>query len=862
MDILQDLLPRLDYFRILEGLEPRRHGNQINVVCPKCRVHDAYIRTDGPQGPGRAIICRRDNKCGKTTPLLEIATGHAHLEGGDFIEGLKKLAIMGGATFNLSKYGPGFKDKQAALNNRLHALEAIKAECTRCMANDVYGAEPTAYMKGRGFDPAPFGYIHHVKQLGSLGIPHDQLAGLGFMYRPDDGQFWWNDLWNRRVIVPMTDRYGRLVGFSGRTIDADAKKKYLNTTGLDIKALGATELSYALGKQKDGRLIATEGYLDPFKARQYGIHNVVGIGSTGSVLSPERWQQLYEWGVKELALCLDSDRAGSEGLRKAMDNHDKAKKKPELYVISVDAEGWGKKPKDLDELLDLLAAHNALDTWNVFYRDRVHTDIYRARMLAAGIEFSPDETNNSARWAYIQKCMDYDRGIHDPMHSASLATLFWPEVQRLTGLDMSAIMAVREELRRQKQKDERGRAVTALIRDTEGRLAKEGADVALEQLAKGVEKIGVEYQPVYLSTVSETEQLLQQDEYRLRELARGTGARIDSMALPTLDAYLAGLRGLILLAGASNIGKTIFLVQVAVEALIHQPGLSCLFASLEMKPSVLRNRIRSYLTGLSPSRIIELYKPGIEVGWSECGGITGRAQCTEQKPCVFCELRRLEAAHNTMLDIGDRMRFLHETEPNGFQFTVDNLLNERTNLLMKTGCSRTLGVFDYMDIWEVEGRDSVDEDKRRTADFIKLRDKGNDDPWLVVSEVVKPEGSSEDQYVTERDLIGSGRKVYRADQGIIVNRFNREMLWRHFAWTGTALVSYDEPHTKSKKDLQKPEVEQEIRTVRKLLEQLGPAFPLEFNVFKVRADGGDAKKGYFKAMVHWYKNRITEGLKL
>lgn len=858
MDLLQELLPKLDYVRVLQAYEPKVHGQQVNVKCPKCGHHDAYIRTNGPQGPGRAIMCRRENNCGKTTTLLEIATGHAHLEGFYYIEGLKKLAAMGGASFNPSRTTPQQAARQAEVSNRLAALEAIQAACR--IGDDGAGAN---YMRSRNFDVKllrewGFGYIEKVDTLAACELDREALFNLGFLYKRDNGGYQWNGSWNRRVLIPMRDRYGRLQGFSGRAIDeteGTQHKKYLNTTGLEISKLVATELAWALGKHKDGRLIATEGYLDPFKARQHGIDNVIGIGSTGAVLSADRWRQMYEYGVKELTLWLDNDRAGHKGLRKALENLDQTKLKPDVFVVEYPG------AKDLDNALDVWREFGCFPIPELFqqhYAKRIHVDTFRARMFAQGLNL---ETEGD-RGSYIRQCMEYDRSIQDPAHVVSLSLFFWPEVQRLSGLDTGVIMSVREELRRQRAKDDQQKAMVSLLRDSQDVLAKSGADAAAERLRQGLADVSERYHAPYLTSVSASAQLLLRDESRLRALSLCTSLGIEQGVLPTLDLHLAGLRGLILVGGASQTGKTVFLVQTMLEALLMQPNLCVLFVSLEMEPFVLRNRMRSYLSGIPLTKIIELYKPGVEEAMPpDCDALLNCGPCSKFKLCLFCALRKRDEAALYLEEVGERFRLLHELEPEGFEATVDTVLNEAQDLKNRSGCTRCMIIIDYMDLWEVdESRFKTEnqQDRERVKQMIKLRDKNNQDPIIVVSEVRKGEPGSE-KWVTEDDFMGSARKFFRADQAIIINKFNDELLWRWFSVGASGLLLHKEPHDKDKKDLKKSEAIKEVKQVRQLLESLGPCFPLDINVCKVRETG---RKGSFHATIRWWENKIVEGLRL
>lgn len=150
------------------------------------------------------------------------------------------------------------------------------------------------------------------------------------------------DFFNNRLIIPIKNATGTIVGFSGRTLKKDDKIKYLNSK--DSKFFRKNELIYNLDSyvsQNDHSLILVEGYFDVISAHQFGIENT---GATmGVALTEKHIKQLKYHKIKKVYLGFDGDMPGKEATMKSA---------PILLSAGFDVEilDYGKF-KDIDEYL-------------------------------------------------------------------------------------------------------------------------------------------------------------------------------------------------------------------------------------------------------------------------------------------------------------------------------------------------------------------------------------------------------------------------------------------------------------------------------------------------------------------------------
>ncbi len=178
-------------------------------------------------------------------------------------------------------------------------------------------------------------YLHQKKQ-----IPLEILAKSGLVVKGRYGRFY--DRFRDRVIFPLRDHRGRVVGFSGRILTDKKEAKYINTPETTLyhkrrMLYGYAELRSEI--KKANKVIVVEGEFDVIASSQVGINNVVAI--KGSALTLEHGQLLKRL-VESVILSLDNDEAGVEATRRAI----KTLKSLDLELRVLPLAG-GKDPADI-----------------------------------------------------------------------------------------------------------------------------------------------------------------------------------------------------------------------------------------------------------------------------------------------------------------------------------------------------------------------------------------------------------------------------------------------------------------------------------------------------------------------------------
>ncbi|MCS5696161.1 DNA primase [Desulfofundulus thermocisternus] len=154
---------------------------------------------------------------------------------------------------------------------------------------------------------APPGWDTLLQFLASRNCSLHRAVDLGLLTRGERGKFY--DRFRNRLIFPIYNAQGRVVGFGGRVLD-DSQPKYLNSPESPIfnkgKLLFGLHLARAAIREK-GYAIIMEGYMDVITAYQHGVRNVVA--SLGTSLTAEQGHLLSRY-TRDVVIAYDADTAG------------------------------------------------------------------------------------------------------------------------------------------------------------------------------------------------------------------------------------------------------------------------------------------------------------------------------------------------------------------------------------------------------------------------------------------------------------------------------------------------------------------------------------------------------------------------
>ena len=178
------------------------------------------------------------------------------------------------------------------------------------------------YFKKRGLSSETIqywrlGYAPEDWQHLEKAFPQD-IEGLklvGLIRTSDNGREF--DLLRERVIFPIRDVKGRVVGFGGRALNDEIKPKYINSP--DSEVFHKNQLLYGLfegRKQKANQWLMVEGYMDVIALQQYGIYGAVATLGTAS--NAEHLTTLFKQN-NQITIAFDGDAAGQKAARRTLE---------------------------------------------------------------------------------------------------------------------------------------------------------------------------------------------------------------------------------------------------------------------------------------------------------------------------------------------------------------------------------------------------------------------------------------------------------------------------------------------------------------------------------------------------------------
>ncbi|WP_038013733.1 DNA primase [Synechococcus sp. WH 8016] len=220
--------------------------------------------------------------------------------------------------------------QQLSRRDHLHRALALASGWFRSQLKSASGTEALAYLRDQrglsdatmetfalGYAPDQWdGLLKHLQHVEGLSPELLESAGLVVPRKGGNGFY---DRFRGRVIVPIRDRQGRVIGFGGRSLDG-SDPKYLNSPETEVfekgkHLFGLDQAANAI--RKDDRAVVVEGYFDVIALHAAGITNAVA--SLGTALSGQQITQLCRCSDgKRIVLNFDADRAGIRAANRAI----------------------------------------------------------------------------------------------------------------------------------------------------------------------------------------------------------------------------------------------------------------------------------------------------------------------------------------------------------------------------------------------------------------------------------------------------------------------------------------------------------------------------------------------------------------
>lgn len=252
------------------------------------------------------------------------------LDGLSFHEVVERLAAQAGIPMPVQDAESARREKVKAT---LYDVMGLAAQFFEESLNSSAGAQAKQYLRERGLMPktiaefrigfAPDSRNALKDHLLTKGVSLKQIEACGLLANKQDGSAPY-DRFRNRIIFPIEDLRGRIVGFGGRALAADAMAKYLNSPETELfhkghmlyHAAPARRAAQPQAGNEAKPIIVVEGYMDVIALAQAGFPQAVA--PLGTALTEEQLQLLWRLS-REPILCFDGDDAGLKAAFRALD---------------------------------------------------------------------------------------------------------------------------------------------------------------------------------------------------------------------------------------------------------------------------------------------------------------------------------------------------------------------------------------------------------------------------------------------------------------------------------------------------------------------------------------------------------------
>jgi DNA primase len=309
-------------------------------------------------------------------------------EGVDFKGALELLAERCAVELELEEEDPREAERRKRRERLLELLGRTAGYYERYLWDSSEAKTAREYLLGRGlheqilrefrvgYAPSAWDRVLTASRRG--GFSEQELYATGLAQRSkENGRPY--DRFRSRIMFPLADIRGRVLGFGARAMREEQRPKYLNTSDNDVYHKGLHLYGSDLARAhaaRAGDVILCEGYTDVIALHQAGLRNAVGL--MGTALTGEQVGELARMASTVL-LALDADSAGQEAMLRASSLA--AKRKLELRVVPLPA---GKDPAELVQQGGAETITAAVKESAPFVRFRVE------RVLAAGDHENPE----------------------------------------------------------------------------------------------------------------------------------------------------------------------------------------------------------------------------------------------------------------------------------------------------------------------------------------------------------------------------------------------------------------------------------------------------------------------------------------
>ena len=314
-NFIDDLIGRSDIVEVINARVPlKRKGKEFTACCP---FHNEKTPSFTVSENKQFYYCFGCHAKGNVIGFL---MDYEHLS---YVDAIESLAADQHLNVPHEDSGRANQQKQD-----IQPLYDILKQASELYQKQLKTSERAVdYLKQRGLSGeiakqfkigyAPAGWDFLISHLGKSTDSLSSLSKTGLIVNKENNKTY--DRFRDRIIFPITDQRGRIIGFGGRILDK-GEPKYLNSPENAVfhkgfELYGLYETKQAL--RKIDRIIVVEGYMDVVALAQHGIN--YAVASLGTATTTEQIQKTFRT-THEIIFCYDGDNAGKKAAWRALEN--------------------------------------------------------------------------------------------------------------------------------------------------------------------------------------------------------------------------------------------------------------------------------------------------------------------------------------------------------------------------------------------------------------------------------------------------------------------------------------------------------------------------------------------------------------
>ena len=323
---LNEIINKLDIVEVISNYLPlTSKGKNYFGVCP---FHDDHSPSMSVSKEKQIYTCF---SCGATGNVFKFIQDYENIS---FMEAVKKCADMASISINVGQV------RKINKHEDLYDIYELSQKFYQNNINTELGKKAKEYLYSRQIDDSiikEFGIGLSLndkdiltKLLKSKKYDDKQLLRSGLV---NENNYLLNDVYRNRIMFPLFDLNGKVIGYNGRVYNGETENKYVNSKETDI--FKKREILYNYHKAKDEcrkkkTVIIMEGQLDVIRAYTIGVKNCVA--SLGTAFGKEQ-AMLIRKLASNVILCFDGDDAGLKATKGAIEELTKLGIEPKIVRL-------------------------------------------------------------------------------------------------------------------------------------------------------------------------------------------------------------------------------------------------------------------------------------------------------------------------------------------------------------------------------------------------------------------------------------------------------------------------------------------------------------------------------------------------